>query len=65
MAENNESGRALVARMVSEAEAQIKNTEELIDIMALAGEDVTEEKLALSQLKERVARYRAALSTVA
>lgn len=54
-------GRALVERMVSEAESKIKDTEEVIGIMKLAGEDVSDEEALLKDLKAKVARYRAAL----
>ncbi|MDD3523849.1 MAG: hypothetical protein PHQ41_04030 [Candidatus Cloacimonetes bacterium] len=48
--------------MVSEAEAKIGQTEEVIDIMRLAGEDVTDEESAIADLKERIAKYRGALA---
>ncbi len=57
-----ESGKALIERMVSEAEAKIGQTEEVIDIMRLAGEDVTDEESAIADLKERIAKYRGALA---
>lgn len=60
----NAGGRALVERMVAEAEAKIKDTEEVIAIMKLAGEDVKDEEELLAELKARVARYRAALEAV-
>ncbi|MDD4987043.1 MAG: hypothetical protein PHQ43_15000 [Dehalococcoidales bacterium] len=55
-------GRALVERMVNEAEGKIRDAEEVIGIMKLAGEDVSDEENLLAELKEKVARYRAALT---
>jgi len=57
------TGRALVEKMVTAAEDKIRDTEELLVIMELAGEDVSDEKELIGDLKLKVARYRAALNT--
>lgn len=54
-------GRAFVERMVSEAESKIQDTEEVISIMKLAGEDVGDEEAMIAELKTKIARYRKAL----
>lgn len=49
---------------MSDAERKIAQTRELIEIMEMAGEDLTDEKAALAELTARVARYRAALAGI-
>jgi hypothetical protein len=56
-----ETGRALIERMITDAEQKIEQTEDVVEIMRLAGEDVTEETSLLVELKVRVGKYRAAL----
>ena len=58
------SAREQIEKLVSDAEAQIRSTRELIEIMEMAGEDLTDEKAAIADLTARVARYRAALAGI-
>lgn len=56
-----QTGRQLIERMITDAEQKIAQTEDVVEIMRLAGEDVTEETGLLSELKVRVGKYRSAL----
>ncbi len=58
------SARQQIEVLVADGEKRIREARELIAIMELAGEDLTDEKKAISELETRVARYRAALSKV-
>ncbi len=58
------SAREQIEVLVSDAEQKIAQTRELIEIMEMAGEDLTDEKAALAELTARVARYRAALAGI-
>ena len=56
------SAKQQISALVTEAERKIADTRELIEIMEMAGEDLTDEKKTLAELDARVARYRAALN---
>jgi uncharacterized protein involved in exopolysaccharide biosynthesis len=52
----------MVREELKKLEAQVKEAEDLLNRLKLAGEDVTQQMVKLTQLKQKLERYKKAFS---